>query len=161
MSGHRYYVISPNGRMILGLDNTQAAEATAVEYGDGAQVIDTLAKAYQPMLQEVLEGELVISGVSGWDTGKPGGLDRDLIEAVKKGKAAIVRAFLEKGADPNARDRNGGAALHWAAGGGKADIIRLLLDAGADTEARDHNGMTALDVARRRGRKDLAALLGG
>jgi len=118
MAGHRFYVISPNGRMILGLDLAEAAEATALEYGDGAQVVDTLAKNYQPMLQEVMNGELVISGVSGWDTGKPGQLDRDLIEAVKKGRAVIVRAFLEKGASANARDRNGGTALHWAAGTG-------------------------------------------
>ncbi len=159
MSGHRYYVISPNGKMILGLDNTRAAEATALEYGDGAQVIDTLAKAYQPMLQEVLDGELVISGVSGWDTGKPGQLDRDLIEAVKKGKAAIVRAFLEKGADANARDRKGGSALHWAAGGGHPDIVALLLRAGADATALDHNNMTPQDVARKRGRKDIVNLL--
>jgi len=159
MAGHRFYVISPNGRMILGLDLAEAAEATALEYGDGAQVVDTLAKNYQPMLQEVMNGELVISGVSGWDTGKPGQLDRDLIEAVKKGRAVIVRAFLEKGASANARDRNGGTALHWAAGGGKPEIVELLLDAGADASAVDHNGLTPLDVARRRGREAVVAIL--
>jgi len=159
MSGHRYYVFSPNGQMVLGLDNTQAAEATALEYGNGARIVDTLAKAYQPMVQEVLEGELVISGVSGWDTGKPGRLDLDLVEAVKKGRVEIVRAFLEKGASANARDGRGGTALHWATGGGKADIVAALLKAGADPAATDHNGLTALQVAQKRGREEIARLL--
>ncbi len=159
MSAHRYYVFSPNDQMILGLDSTQAAEATALEYGNGARIVDTLAKAYQPMVQEVLEGELVISGVSGWDTGKPGRLDLDLIEAVKKGRVEIVRAFLEKGASANARDGRGGTALHWAAGGGKVDIVTTLLKAGADPAATDHNGMTPLQVAQRRRHEQIAGLL--
>ena len=159
MSGHRFYVISPNGRMILGLDAEAAAEATALEYGDGAFVVDTLAKSYQPMLQEVMNGELVIAGVSGWDTGKPGNLDRDLIEAVKKGRAQIVRAFLEKGASAKARDARGGSALHWAVGGGREEIVALLLKAGADPAATDANGLTPLEVARKRGREAIAQLL--
>ncbi len=159
MSGHRFYVISPNGRMVLGLDVEEAAEATALEYGDGAFVVDTLAKSYQPMLQQVMNGELVIAGVSGWDTGKPGNLDRDLVEAVKKGRVQIVRAFLEKGASPNARDARGGSALHWAVGGGHEEIVSTLLAAGADPSTTDAAGLTPLDVARKRRRGTIIHLL--
>ena len=35
---------------------------------------------------------------------------RDLLEGIKKGHVAIVHAFLAKGADPDATDKNGGPA---------------------------------------------------
>ncbi len=156
---HRFYVIAPDGRIIVGLDISEAAEAAALDHGEGTFVVDTLAKNYQPMLQMVMDGELVIAGVSGWDTGKPDMLDRDLIEAVKRGKLPIVVAFLEKGASANARDRQGGTALHWAVGGGHPEIVSLLLEHGADASAKDANGLTPLDVARRRKHGDIIALL--
>ena len=156
---HRFYVIAPDGRVIVGLDIPGAAEAAAIDHGEGTFVVDTLAKNYQPMLQVVMDGELVIAGVSGWDTGKPDMLDRDLIEAVKRGKLPIVVAFLEKGASANARDRQGGTALHWAVGGGHPEIVSLLLERGADAAAKDSHGLTPLDVARRRKREDIATIL--
>ena len=155
---YRYFVRAPDGRAIFGFETAEAAATAAREYGDGAHVIDTLAQAYLPMLQELRGGELVISGFGGWDTGRFG-LDRDLIEAIKKGHVAIVHAFLAKGADPNARDKHGGPALHWAVGGGKAEIVRLLLDEGADATARDGAGQSALDLAEARGKGEIAALL--
>ena len=159
MAAHRFYVIPPSGRIVAGFDLAEAAEKVALEYGEGTHVVDTLAKNYQPMLQVVMDGELLIAGVSGWDTGKPDMLGRDLIEAVKRGHAAIVRAFLARGASADARDDRGGSALHWAAGGGHADIVALLLEAGADPACRDHNDLTPLDVARRRGHAEVARLL--
>ena len=154
----RYYVRSPDGRAIFGFDTQQAARAAALEYGDGALVVDTLAQAYHPMLQESAGGEIVYAGYGGWDTGRFG-VDRDLIEGIKKGHAAIVQAFLAKGADVNARDGGGGPALHWAVGGGRTEIVELLLDHGADVAARDSHGQTALDLAVKRDRTELAALL--
>ncbi len=107
---YRYYVRSPDGRASFGFETTEAAETAARAYGEGAHVIDTLAQAYLPMLQELRGGELVIAGFGGWDTGRLG-LDRDLIEGIKKGHVAIAHAFLAKGADANARDSHGGPAL--------------------------------------------------
>jgi len=159
MAAHRFYVIPASGKMIVGFDLAEAAEKVALEYGEGTHVVDTLAKNYQPMLQVVMDGELLIAGVSGWDTGKPGMLDRDLVEAVKRGKVPIVQAFLAKGASPDARDAKGGSALHWAAGGGHPEIVAVLLEAGADPHVQDANGLTPLDVARRRGHEDVATLL--
>jgi hypothetical protein len=155
---YRYYVRSPDGRAIFGFESPEGAETAALEYGDGALVIDTLAQAYMPMVQESAGGELVISGFGGWDTGRFG-VDRDLIEGVKKGHVAIAHAFLAKGADVNAPDKHGGTALHWAVGGGKAEIVKLLLDHGADASARDAHGQTALDLAQKRGKDEIAELL--
>ncbi len=161
-SARRYYARSPDGRAIFGFDSAKAAEAVALEYGVGAAVVDTLAQAYTPMLQEVLPGEegprLVLAPIGGWDTGRFG-LDRDLIEAIKKGHAAIVQAFLAKGASANARDARGGSALHWAAGRGKLDVVELLLAEGADAGARDGAGRMALDVAECRSKSEIADLL--
>ena len=154
----RYYIRSPDGRAIFGLDAQEAARAAALEYGDGALVVDTLAQPYRPMLQECAGGEIVYAGYGGWDTGRFG-VDRDLVEGVKKGHVAIVHAFLAKGADVNARDANGGPALHWAVGGGKAGIVGLLLEHGADVTTRDGHGQTALGLANRRGRQDIVDLL--
>ncbi len=154
----RYYVRSPDGRAMFGFDVEKAAELTATEYGDGALIIDTLAKSYQPMLSQIVDGEVLIAGISGWDTGKPGQLDKDFIEAAKK-HVALIHAFLEKGANVNARDGNGGSALHWAVGAGHIDSVRLLLERGADPEAVDAFGQTPLMLAEKRGRRQIAILL--
>ena len=66
---NRHYVRSPDGRAIFGFETGEAAETAARAYGEGAHVVDTLAQAYKPMLQEIRGGELVISGFGGWDTG--------------------------------------------------------------------------------------------
>ena len=69
---HRYYVRSPDGSTIFGFEIEKAAEVAAVEYGDGAVVVDTIAKNYDPMVQEVIDDELLIAGISGWATGGTG-----------------------------------------------------------------------------------------
>lgn len=49
--------------------------------------------------------------------------------------AAVVRALLEHGADPNARDAGDNALpLHFAAGAGCLESVRALLDAGSDVD---------------------------
>ena len=57
-----------------------------------------------------------------------------LIEAIRKGHAALVRQFLELGAMTNAVDNEGNGALHQAAIQGRIDIMRDLRAAGADLE---------------------------
>ncbi len=149
----RFYVRSPDGSVVAGYDNRGVAAAVALDYGDGAHLIDTLAQAYHPMAEAVSAGALVYLDVGGWDTGR--GLDRDLIEAIKKGNPAIVHAFLEKGSDPNTADADGGPALHWAAAAGNPEIVSLLLARGADAGARDAAGASAADIAEKRGKPDV------
>ena len=156
---HRYYVRSPDGRMITGYDRPDAAKAVALEYGEGAVVVDTLAQAYYPVAEEVIGGELLHAGVGGWNAGKQNPA-KDLIEAIRKGHPAVVHAFLAKGSDSNSRDANGGTALHWAASRGSTEIARLLLDAGADPAATDGDGKTPREVAEAKGKNKLVELLG-
>jgi len=155
---HRYYVRSPDGRMITGYDRPDAARAVALDYGEGAIVVDTLAQAYYPVAEEVVGGELLHAGVSGWNAGRQDPA-KDLIEAIRKGHPAVVHAFLAKGSDPNARDARGGTALHWAASRGSVEIARLLLVAGADPAATDGEGRTPRAVAEGKGRHRLVAFL--
>ncbi len=137
--------------MITGFNQPDVARACALDYGDGAVVVDTLAQAYYPVAEEVTGGQLLHSGVAGWTAGKSNP-ERDLIEAVRKGHPAVVHAFLAKGSDPNARDSKGGTALHWTAAKGSAETVVLLLDAGALAGATDAGGKTALELAREKGR---------
>jgi ankyrin repeat protein len=159
---YRYYVRSPDGRVAFGFETDSVANAVALEHGPGAAVVDTLAQAYMPMLQEVklVDGEpaLMLAPVGGWDTGKFG-LNRDLIEAVKRGRVAIVHAYLAKGASANARDDKGGAALHWAAARGEDSIVELLLAHGAAIDVLDGSGKSPLAVAESRGKSSVADLL--
>ena len=63
-----------------------------------------------------------------------------------------MERLLAAGADPMARDANGGTPLHRAVGfpfggAGIAGAIEMLLDAGADPLAQDGSRRTPLDVA--------------
>jgi hypothetical protein len=164
MQTYRYYVRSPDGRAIFGFDRLEAATQVALEYGIGAALVDTMAQAYHPMLQEVKIAEtgktLAFAPLGGWDTGRFG-VDRDMIEGIKKGHAAIVHAYLAKGASANARDAHGGPALHWAVARGSAEVVRLLLANGADVNARDARGQTALDIAVKKDRPAIEEILKG
>lgn len=162
-SAFRYWVRSRDGRAIFGFDRLEAATTAALEMPVGAHLVDTMAQAYFPVLQEVKAFDgggraLVYLPFGGWDNGRFG-LDRDLIEGIKKGHVAIVHAFLAKGASPDARDPKGGTALHWAVGSGRAEIVALLLKSGADRQAVDGSGQTPADVARRKGRLALAEMI--
>lgn len=64
------------------------------------------------------------------------------------GHTAAVTMLLERGADINAKSRDGGTALHAAAFFGHAETAKLLLEKGADTTIKDNQGMTPLDVTK-------------
>jgi ankyrin repeat protein len=67
-----------------------------------------------------------------------------LLSAVDSASSENARLLLSKGADANARDNNGRAALWYAAILENTGLITLLLEHGADVNARDNEGRTAL-----------------
>ena len=67
--------------------------------------------------------------------------------ATIKGHADIVKLLLKSGADPSARNKDGGTALHYACLLGRPEIAMLLVDHGADANATAINGDTPIDVA--------------
>ena len=71
------------------------------------------------------------------------------IAARKAGTAKIVKELLGKGADSNARDRQGATPLMEAARAADPETLQRLLAHGADVNARRNNGRTALMAAAR------------
>lgn len=65
-----------------------------------------------------------------------------LIRAAEKGNFREVRALLSKGANVNARDKDGITALMMAASGGHLEVVRVLLAHGADVNAKVNNAQT-------------------
>ena len=73
--------------------------------------------------------------------------------------ATVVDDLIDRGVDVDARDDNGGTALHHAAFAGNGHAVRRLLDAGAAPDVVDANGRTPLGVARLAGHHPVVDLL--
>jgi ankyrin repeat protein len=70
-----------------------------------------------------------------------------LIDAVRNGDTAAVRALVERNADVNVADPDGTTALHWAVSRNDPASVSLLLDAGASVKAANRYGVTPLFLA--------------
>jgi len=70
----------------------------------------------------------------------------ELISAIYKNDFALVKSLVDKGADVNAKDKEGRTMLMYAVwkGNGQTDIVKLLIERGADVNAKDIYGSTAL-----------------
>jgi len=86
-------------------------------------------------------------------------LDDELVDAVFLSDIDDVRALLDRGADPDARDEEHRTLLMTATMDGHRDIVRLLLENGADPNLRDADQWTPLDVAVYRKALDMVWLL--
>jgi ankyrin repeat protein len=63
------------------------------------------------------------------------------------GDTEIAKFLIEKGADVNAKSRDGSTPLHSAAFLGRAEIAELLIQKGADVNPENYKGETLLDVS--------------
>ena len=80
--------------------------------------------------------------------------------ASKAGSAAVVRALLKAGSDPNVATTSGATALHLAAASGSVDAVNALLDKKADVNARESEwGQTPLVFAAAEDRADVIRTL--
>ena len=80
--------------------------------------------------------------------------------AAFRGNAAAVINLLERGAEVNARDKDGDTALMFAAYKGRALVVALLLQYGANVYARARNGWTAKKAAQAGLHEHIADMLG-
>ena len=76
--------------------------------------------------------------------------DTSLVDAVKSGDKAAVRALL-KPSTVNAPLADGTTALHWAVQADDVATTELLIRAGADVKAVSRYGVTALALAAQNG----------
>jgi ankyrin repeat protein len=70
-----------------------------------------------------------------------------LLDAVKAGDAAAVRALLDQRADVNAAQADGTTALHLAVDRDDIELVRMLVRAGAKPSAANRYGATPLWLA--------------
>jgi ankyrin repeat protein len=64
-------------------------------------------------------------------------VNEEFFAAARKGDAAAVKAFLDKGVDVNAKTRYGATALSYACDKGHLEVVRLLIERGADVNVKD------------------------
>jgi hypothetical protein len=83
----------------------------------------------------------------------------ELVERVRVGDEAAVRAWLEAGGDVNASTREGNTLLSWAVIHGAAGVAALLLDSGASTALANDNGDSPLSWALHGASEALGELL--
>ena len=83
----------------------------------------------------------------------------DLMIGSYFGLEVVVRLLLEKGADIEAKDRDGRTALDWAAHNRHEEVIRLLSDKAMDIGGKGDHGWTALHWAAWKGYSAVAGLL--
>ncbi|WP_339045351.1 ankyrin repeat domain-containing protein [Candidatus Mesenet endosymbiont of Agriotes lineatus] len=70
-----------------------------------------------------------------------------------------VKLLISKGADVNAKDKNGHTPLYVAIYKNNVDIAKLLISNGADINAKDNSGNTLLQVASEEGNEEMVTLL--
>ena len=92
------------------------------------------------MSKKCLKGCLVVALLAMSGVGAAG-QDIPLIEAVKDGDTAAVRALLDKGGDVNAPEVDGTTVLHWAVSRNNLDVADLLIRAGANVRATNRYGV--------------------
>ena len=78
-----------------------------------------------------------------------------------RGQNAAVKLFIEKGAQLNARDRDGKTPLFLAVESGDAESVKLLAAAGADRGIADKSGVTPQKLAEQTGKSDIIKILKG
>ena len=88
-----------------------------------------------------------------------------LVVAARFGRADVVKALLEAGADPNYRlpdfesSHTYATPLFTASGNGHTEVVLILLEAGADATVVDPWRGSALHIARLREHHEIEALL--
>jgi ankyrin repeat protein len=70
-----------------------------------------------------------------------------LVDIVKAGDAAAVRAALQARQSADDADREGTSALHWAVSADRPDLVEVLLRSGANPNVKNRYGVTPLSVA--------------
>ena len=78
--------------------------------------------------------------------------------AAQVGDVNKVTAYLDRGKDINAKDKNGRTALHIAVINNQKDIVGLLINRGANINAEDNRQITPIDLATRRNNKEMVQL---
>jgi len=92
----------------------------------------------------------------------PVGAQVSIVDAIKAGDTARVRALIDTRVDVNATQPDGTTPLHWAVDRDRPDMVQMLIRAGANVKAANRYGATPLWLASVNGNpKTIAMLLEG
>src|SRR4029453_11204476 len=86
-------------------------------------------------------------------------INAELLQAVRRGAEATVRALLDQGASLESRNRLGDTPLNIAAKNGHTRLGLLLIERGADVNHKDLSGVTPLMSAAYNGDLELTRAL--
>jgi ankyrin repeat protein len=86
-------------------------------------------------------------------------LNKDLLDAIKKGDENSVKTILDKGTDVNAKNVEGETPLMHASFSGHTTIVKVLLANNADVNAKDVKGVTVLMNASDSGYTEIVKVL--
>lgn len=84
---------------------------------------------------------------------------RPLVDAVKRGDHAAVKALLRNKTLANQAEADGTTALHFAVQANDTELARMLIGAGADVTASNRYGLRPLTLAATNGSEPVIALL--
>jgi ankyrin repeat protein len=101
----------------------------------------------------------LLAAVSVASLGAAGGSGLRVVDAVKQGNPAAVKALIAQKADVNAAEADGMTALHWAVRGNDAETVFMLIRAGAKVNAASRYGMTPILLAAQNGDPAVVAAL--
>ena len=82
-----------------------------------------------------------------------------LIDAAADGNLIGLNQLIARGADVNAKTKNGRTALKYAAREGHTVIVKALIDKGANVDARNEYGQTALMLTAIKGHTETVKAL--
>ena len=147
-------------RRLLGIGhNPDAAESSTLPSG-----VEGMKDGYSALYGALSRENLVIARlllVAGATVDLTMGESRWTVLMVAAGinHLEVARLFFKFGANPNAVNRDGAAALHFAAARGHAAMTSLLVDHGAALNVQDDTGRTALHDAALKGTIEAARVL--
>lgn len=90
---------------------------------------------------------------------EPTGVSADLLKAAAAGDLNRIQELLTKGADIDARGKNGRTSLMLASMKGNTETVKLLLKKGSDINAKNDHGLTALNYAANKNQASVMRLL--
>jgi hypothetical protein len=108
---------------------------------DGALLFTAAMYATAPMLEYLLSQHVDVNATNDYAA-------TALMVAASVNRSEIVRFLLKHGANPGARDRDGGSALSYSLACGYTESARVLLDGGATVDEK------AIQVATKTGALD-------
>ena len=82
-----------------------------------------------------------------------------LMRVCRGNNVEMVIELLQKGADPDAQDKDGDTALIIAIKRNKIENVKALLEAGARWDIVNYDKKTAYDIAKEIGKKEIIKLL--